>query len=320
MIRVLATGLGVLAFVAALAGLVARYLPVSHEVVLVLAAAAPYLTAAGLASMALFGFARRWVATILAALLCVVMLAVLLPRYLGPEQPTVPSVPVRVLTANLGMGRADARAVTELADAAADVLVVQEMTPEVAAAMSAAGLDRGFPHRVIDPRPMAAGIGVWSRFPIASSTAIAGYQMPMLSARLLVPGVRGEVTVLGVHLAAPWVQPLHWFGDDIAQLLETLRALALDAGTDAVIVAGDLNATYDMRPFRRLLDEGYRDAVEQAGGGLARSYPSRAWRPAVVGIDHVLVRNCTATAAQTVVVPGSDHRALATTVEIPADP
>ncbi|WP_308204577.1 endonuclease/exonuclease/phosphatase family protein [Mycolicibacterium flavescens] len=315
-----ATALGALAFLVALAGLLARYLPIGHEAVLVLAAAAPYLTPAGVVAMVLFAVARRWLATIVAALLCIVMLAVLIPRFLGPEQPTEPTVAVRVLTANLGMGRADARAVTELADAAADVLVVQEMTPEAAAAMSAAGLDRGFPHRVIDPRPMAAGIGVWSRYPITSSAAINGYQMPMLSARIRVAGVRDEVTVLGVHMAAPLVQPLHWFSGDIEQLPQTMAALARDAGSGAVIVAGDLNATYDMRPFRRLLDEGYRDAVEQAGGGLARSYPSRPWRPAVVGIDHVLVRNCTATAAYTVAVRGSDHRALATTVAIPVDP
>ncbi|SEH50559.1 Uncharacterized conserved protein YafD, endonuclease/exonuclease/phosphatase (EEP) superfamily [Mycolicibacterium rutilum] len=320
MIRLSATVLGGLAFVVALAALLSRYLPVSHELVLVLAAASPYLTAAAVASMALFGLARRWVATIVAALLCIAMLAVLAPRYLGPERPTVPSVALRVVTANLGLGRADARALVQIADAAADVLVVQEMTPEVAVAMSAAGLDRAFPHRVIDPRPMAAGIGVWSRHPITASTAVAGYQMPMLRTRIRPPGVRGEVSVLAVHLAAPWVQPLEWFGDDIAQLPETLRAIARDAGSDAVIVAGDLNATYDMRPFRRLLDEGYRDAVEQAGAGLARSYPSKPWRPPVVGIDHVLVRNSTATAAETFVVPGSDHRGLATTVEIPVDP
>jgi endonuclease/exonuclease/phosphatase (EEP) superfamily protein YafD len=40
----------------------------------------------------------------------------------------------------------------------------------------------------------------------------------------------------------------------------------------------------------------------------------------VFGIDHVLVRNCAATAAQTVPVPGSDHRGLSTVIEIPVDP
>ncbi|HEX2212160.1 MAG TPA: endonuclease/exonuclease/phosphatase family protein [Mycobacterium sp.] len=320
MIRVWATVLGALAFTVAAAGLVARYLPIRHEVVLVLAAASPYLTVAGLAAMVLFGVARRWVQTILAACLCLLMLAVLAPRYFGPEKVGVPSLAVRVVSANLGMGQADARAVVELANASADVLVVQEMTPELASAMSAAGLDATFSHRAIDPRPMAAGIGVWSRHPIVSAAPISGYQMPMLSARIRVPGVRFDPTVLAVHLAAPWVQPLRWFRDDIERFGSTLRELAESAGSGAVIVAGDLNATYDMQPFRALLAEGYRDAAEQAGAGLTRSYPSRPWRRPVVGIDHVLVRNCTATSAYTVEVPASDHRGLATTVDIPVDP
>ncbi|MGV0850648.1 endonuclease/exonuclease/phosphatase family protein [Mycolicibacterium phlei] len=317
MIRVLATVVGAVTFALGLAAAVARFLPISNEVVLVLAAASPYLTVAALVSMAAFAVARHWVPTIVAALLCLVMLAVVIPRYLGPDEPPQPSVTLRVVTANLGMGRADPRAVVTLADAAADVLVLQEMTPEAASGISAAGLHRGFPYRVIDPKPMAAGIGVWSRHPIVASAVVAGYQMPMLSTRIRVPGAGAETTVLAVHLAAPWVQPLRWFTDDIAQLPETLRAAARNAGEGAVIVAGDLNATYDMRPFRRLLDAGYRDAAEQAGAGLTRSYPNRPWRPAVVGIDHVLVHNGVATSAYTVDVPGSDHRGLATTIEIP---
>jgi endonuclease/exonuclease/phosphatase (EEP) superfamily protein YafD len=126
--------------------------------------------------------------------------------------------------------------------------------------------------------------------------------------------------VVLVVAAASWVQPLQCFRDDIARFPTTLQAAALNAGSGAVIVAGDLNATYDMQPFRRLLDEGYRDAAEQAGAGLTRSFPSRPWRGPVFGIDHVLVRNCTATAAQTVPVPGSDHRGLFTVIEIPVDP
>ena len=85
----------------------------------------------------------------------------------------------------------------------------------------------------------------------------------------------------------------------------------------AVIVAGDLNSTYDMLPFRRLLADGYRDAAEQAGAGLSRTYPSRPWRRPMIGIDHVLLCNCAATSAPTVAVPGSDHRGLATIIDLP---
>jgi endonuclease/exonuclease/phosphatase (EEP) superfamily protein YafD len=320
MIRLLVTVMGGLALAVAAVGLTARYLPITNEVVLVVAAMSPYLSAVGLAAMIMFALVRRWVLTIVAALLCSVMLIVLLPRYLGPEKSTVPSVSVRVLTANLGLGRADPKAIVALARDTADVLVVQEMTPGLAVAMSAAGLDAVMPHRSIDPRKDANGIGIWSRYPIADSRSVRGSAMPMRGARIQVPGVAIAPLVLAVHIAAPWVQPLHYFRDDIAWFPTVLVEAARNAGSGAVIVAGDLNSTYDMRPFRRVLDVGYRDAAEQAGAGLTRSFPSESWHGPMVGIDHVLVRNCAASSAQTVPVPGSDHRGLLTHLDVPVDP
>jgi endonuclease/exonuclease/phosphatase (EEP) superfamily protein YafD len=60
-------------------------------------------------------------------------------------------------------------------------------------------------------------------------------------------------------------------------------------------------------------------AAEQAGAGLSRTYPSRPWRRPMIGIDHVLLYNCAATSALTVSVPASDHRGLATTIDLPVD-
>ena len=97
------------------------------------------------------------VLTILAAVPCLVLVGIQLPRYIGPEKTSVPGVAVRVVTANLGLGEADPLPVVTLARESADVLVLQEMTPAVAKAMSSAGLDAVFPHRVIDPRPHGGG-------------------------------------------------------------------------------------------------------------------------------------------------------------------
>jgi endonuclease/exonuclease/phosphatase (EEP) superfamily protein YafD len=301
-------------------GLIARYLPIDHDLVLVLAAASPYLMLAGPIGMLLLALGRRWLLTLLAALLCMVLIAVQAPRYLGPEKGAVPAAAVRVLTANLGLGQADPRAVVALARDSADVLAIQEMTPEAAAGLSAAGLDAMFPHRIIDPHELAGGIGIWSRYPIVESGPIGGFSLSMLRARVQVPGVVTDPTVVAVHLAAPWVQPIDYWRQDISRFPDTLRELARAAGAGAVIVAGDFNSTADMLPFRRLLGEGYRDAAEQAGAGMTRTYPSRRWRPPMIGIDHVLVYNSVAMSARTVVLPGSDHRGLVATVEVPLDP
>lgn len=99
-----------------------------------------------------------------------------------------------------------------------------------------------------------------------------------------------------------------------------MNNLAETAGQGAVIVAGDFNSTPDMRQFRDLLTNGYRDAVEQTGAGFAPTFPSNKWFPPVLVIDHVLTRNAAASSIQTVDIPGSDHRALLATVHVPLDP
>ena len=60
---------------------------------LVVAAASPYLMAAGPVGMILLGLGRQWMPTVLAACLCVVMVGIQLPRYVGPETSGLPTAP-----------------------------------------------------------------------------------------------------------------------------------------------------------------------------------------------------------------------------------
>jgi endonuclease/exonuclease/phosphatase (EEP) superfamily protein YafD len=166
---------------------------------------------------------------------------------------------------------------------------------------------------------MASGIGIWSRHPIVNSGRIDGYALPMVGSRIRFPGVRVDATVLSVHLAAPWPMPIGDWAGDIRRFPDTLREVGATAGAGAVIVAGDFNATADMAPFRRLLDEGYGDAATDAGAGLARTYPGGRLWPPVLGIDHILTKNASPAAASTVEMPGSDHRGLLATLRVPVD-
>jgi len=85
-----------------------------------------------------------------------------------------------------------------------------------------------------------------------------------------------------------------------------------------VVVAGDFNATLDHRQLRSILGVGYRDAAEQVGAGLVRTYPAERRIPPFVGIDHVLIRGGpVATAFETRAVAGSDHRAVAAAIALP---
>ena len=99
-----------------------------------------------------------------------------------------------------------------------------------------------------------------------------------------------------------------------------LDNLASAAGPGAVIVGGDYNSTPDVRQFRNLLTDGYRDAVEQVGSGFAPTFPSGRWYPPVITIDHVLVQKATAASARTAGIEGSDHRAVLVTVRVPLEP
>ncbi|WNG88241.1 endonuclease/exonuclease/phosphatase family protein [Mycobacterium sp. ITM-2016-00317] len=319
MIRIPATVLGLCALAVAVVGLGARYVPISGHPTLLVAAAAPYLALAAPVAMLLLAVGRRWLLTLVAVTVTVALMWMYVPRYLSSAAADVPAVYVRVLSANLFLGQANPEAFVALADDVADVVAVQEMTQASADGLSAAGMDGVFPYRVIVPARNASGIGIWSRHPIVHSGRIDGYTMPMVGARIRIPGVRVDTTVLSVHLPGPWPTPIDGWRSDIARLPETLREVGETAGAGAVIVAGDFNATVDMAPFRRLLAEGYGDAGTEAGAGLVRTYPGREMRPPLIGIDHILTKNCSAASVSTVTVPGADHRGLVATLRVPVD-
>mgnify|MGYP002651633127 CR=1 FL=1 len=96
-------------------------------------------------------------------------------------------------------------------------------------------------------------------------------------------------------------------GAEVADLSEPMRR-ALKGEARAIV-----------QVYRRLLDEGYADAGADAGAGLVRTYPGRGQWPPLIGIDHILTKNSSAVTAQTVVVPGADHRGLLSTVRVPVD-
>ena len=130
-------------------------------------------------------------------------------------------------------------------------------------------------------------------------------------------GVGGELAKQPV-LGAP-ADNVDW-RQGMAGAKEQLNFFARAAGPAAVIIGGDYNSTPDLRQFRDLLTNGYHDAVEQTGAGFAPTYPSDTWHPPIIVIDHVLTRNAAAASIRTLDIPGSDHRALLATIEVPLDP
>jgi endonuclease/exonuclease/phosphatase (EEP) superfamily protein YafD len=306
------TASGLVAFAIAGLALVSRYLPITHDVVLVTAAFSPYLMLCAPVSVVLLALARRWILAVVAVGLMVATLSVQVPLYRGSDAVETTGVGLRVISANLHEGEADPGYLVRSAREQADVIAFQELTPHEVDRLSAAGLDATFPYRWLDPRDGASGVGVWSRLPMHAAKRIGGYTFALVSAQIRVTGISIDPTVLVAHVAGPW--PIDDWRRDLDQLPVTLLEAAEQTGRGSVIVAGDLNSTTDMRPFRDLLRNGYRDAAMQSGAGIRPTFPADWTLPPLIAIDHILTRSCTATSLRTIKIPGSDHRGLAARV------
>ena len=146
---------------------------------------------------------------------------------------------------------------------------------------------------------------------------IGGYTFALVSAHIRIAGISTDPTVVVAHITGPWPQPIDGWRRDVDRLPATLHDVAEQTRGGPVIVAGDMNSTTDMRPFRGLLRNGYRDAAEQSGAGIKPTFPADSRLPPFIAIDHLLTRSCTATSLRTIKIAGSDHRGLAATLMIP---
>ncbi|MCB0947882.1 MAG: endonuclease/exonuclease/phosphatase family protein [Mycobacterium sp.] len=318
------TGLAVAALLFAAFTLMVRTRPISNMVDLVLAVGSPYTALATLAVLALAALRRRILLSIAALFLVTASLAVQVSWYYLARPPDISHhAEIRILSSNLFKGQADAVSLVGFAQRSADVITVAELTSEAVSRFSQAGIDETFPYSHLMPKPGAGGIGMWSRYPLTVMSAPRHSRVTMPAARLQVPGVRFDPLLASVHIMSPVAGDTNTVADwrqGMAGAKEQLNFFARAAGPAAVIIGGDYNSTPDLRQFRDLLTNGYHDAVEQTGAGFAPTYPSDTWHPPIIVIDHVLTRNAAAASIRTLDIPGSDHRALLATIEVPLDP
>lgn len=294
--------------------LAVRYVPVINHTMLFVSGLGPLLAIAGAmvcaAALLTLGH-RRWAAV--ATVFVLGMIATQLPLFATSKSDTGPSV--RVLTFNAMEGAADPEMLAATARERSDLLAVQELTAELADELNER-LGPEFPFRAVNAGRGAVGTGIWSRHPIVASRRIPGYQLGTTSATIRVPGAESDTVVLSVHLVGPWPYPINGWAREMERMLQTLDEAARDAGTGAAIAAGDFNATRSMAPYRRLLRSGYRDAADQSRSGLTPTFPADRSIPPMIGIDHIMTHNSSASGAQTVRIRGSDHLGLVATVHL----
>ncbi|HEX9207786.1 MAG TPA: endonuclease/exonuclease/phosphatase family protein [Steroidobacteraceae bacterium] len=273
------------------------------------------LAAAGLALLlASLGLRKPWMIGL--ALLSIVLQAVpllLVQRSHAAAAPpaTCNGPEITVATVNLQFDNTDhERAIEWLQKNRADVVLLQEVTPEWADAFARANLP--YPYASVAPRQDPYGIALLSRWPIVDVHAadLAGDGLPSVVGIVLAK--KTTLQVVGLHTHWPLLPGLSRSRD---RALEAAAVEVHKAGVDSVLL-GDLNLTPYAPEFARLLERtGLRDAF---GDRLWRpTWQAGLW-PVALPIDHVLVpaSSCVVKAEIGPSI-GSDHRPVRVTFRRP---
>jgi endonuclease/exonuclease/phosphatase (EEP) superfamily protein YafD len=229
-----------------------------------------------------------------------------------------------VLTWNLELGsKAAGTSVEGIMALDADLVALQDLTPDTAAAIEAEPtLAARYPYRILEARDGTAGMGLLAKRPLI----VRGSEREplILRAGLLLEDGR-TIEVLDVHPYPPgigmaWRLPV---GLDSRRRDEDLsviaaRAMHPDVGPAALVV-GDLNTAPGEAGMAVLLDD-LTDAHAAVGSG-----PGFTWRPSslealntgILRIDHVLTGSwLTPVATATDCTLAGDHCRLLVTLRI----
>jgi len=273
----------------------------------------PYVLPVALLVTVLCGVLRRWSACFVALAAVLGLAAAVLPRTFGDASADAGGVHLRVLSANMKVGIADADNLVALIRAHdVDVLALQEFTFAARDRLRAAGLESLLPNQASFPDDGVGGSALYSRYPL---TGIGYRPLPPFFGQafgLLHLPDGTSIRVESAHPCAPSERDRvsGWR----AGLAMQPRA---DHGTGPQLLFGDFNATLDHGPMRDLLASGYTDAAVQLGDGLVPTWPyDGTWVPKVT-LDHVLVAGLRVYAFATYPNPGSDHRAVYAELGLP---
>lgn len=234
------------------------------------------------------------------------------PQFTGSAPEPAADGRLQVVTMNLLKGAADPAMVVETAAVErADVLVLQEVTPDALRELDRYGLAEAFPYRAGEPREGVVGT---MAFAVHRIRAVEKLETGFDSWAMNVVTPQGQLRLYAVHTQPPTAAHEKGWGEDLDILVE-----AAEEDRELDLLVGDLNATGDHAPFRRLTaDADLRSAAELANSGWQPTWPDHRLHsvlgvalPLVVQIDHVLVgRSMTSTETRAFSVDGSDHRAV----------
>jgi vancomycin resistance protein VanJ len=231
-----------------------------------------------------------------------------------------PGGDLTVVSHNVNAGNPDpAGTARDLAASGADLLALQEMTPQATVAYRKE-LAKAYPYHTV-----RGTVGLWSRLPLSESRAVdvlrgnagplAGTRQaedlpvdPPRALRTTVATDRGPLAVYVAHLGSVRLMPGHGFWTDSRDVgaVALAEAVATERN-ERVVVLGDLNGTTDDHAFDGLTSR-LRSAQEAAGDGFGFSWPASF---PMARIDQVLVRGVEPRSSWVLPATGSDHLPVA---------
>lgn len=277
------------------------------------------LLVAGLAVLVGLGllitvFARRfWPVPVVLALVALLGASLVLPRTTASAAPPAGGATLKVLALNVYEGEADTDSLAALID---------NEDPDIVSIPEAGGRYQRELEPLLEPLGYRVESSVSPRRADVTGNSIAiaehmgdvrtrigdDVQFPYLEAT---GGGLGDLRFVAFHSVAPVPRSVGQWRSD----LNTLTGWC--SGDAPAVIAGDFNATLDHSVLRDAIT-GCSDAAADTGNGLSGTWPT--WAPAWLGpqIDHVLsTEGIVAETFETHLVPGTDHRAVVTTLRLP---
>ncbi len=228
-----------------------------------------------------------------------------------------PGADLIVVGHNVGAGNPDpVGTARDLAASGADVLALQELTPQDRGTYEKE-LANAYPYRTVQ-----GTVGLWSRLPLSDTRPIDIMNHGRLAAtvpadekaavnralRTTVATDHGPLTVYVAHLGSVRVNPRagFWTASRDIGVQALGKAIAAER-SKRVVLLGDLNGTMDDRVFDGITSR-MRSAQDTAGDGFGFTWPAVFH---VVRADQILVRGVRPDSSWVLPATGSDHLPVA---------
>ncbi|MEO3751871.1 endonuclease/exonuclease/phosphatase family protein [Streptomyces sp. B6B3] len=214
-----------------------------------------------------------------------------------------PGGDLTVASHNVGADNADpAGTARDLAASGADLLALQELTPQASGTYERE-LAKTYPYHTLQ-----GTVGLWSRLPLSDTRPVDIRMGSTRALRTTVATDQGPLAVYVAHLGSVRVFPRvgFWTAQRDAGAQALGDAIAAERN-ERVVLLGDLNGALDDRAFADLTSR-LLSAQEEAGDGFGFTWP--AGFP-VARVDQILVRGVEPRSSWVLPATGSDHLPVA---------